>query len=107
MRRLLFSASLLIFVGCSSRKSEMAKPEAEPRPSVELEDAPINEPTPEVKKAEQQTTSNVPQRKTAGKAVKSESTTEMNDDHKEMPSHGSPDQEKIDSIKQAKQKDKK
>lgn len=85
----------------------MAKPEAEPRQSTGVKDMPANEPMPDVKTNDRKTTSNGPQQKSAGKAVKSESVNADNGVQVEMPKHDSPDQEKIDSIKQAKQKDKK
>ena len=102
MRRLLFSASLLIFVGCSSQKGEVAKPIDESvGTKTEIESIATDS---DGAKA----TSNGPKKMKAGKAeISTDSDPSANEDRREMPRHNAPDQDQIDSIKQEKQKKKK
>jgi uncharacterized protein YcfL len=105
MRKLLFSASILVFVGCSSQKPETnhsenaqveeTKSENKPETKIEAHNGSVSE-TQEAEKV-------VPadEIKTETEVV-SESSVK-----KEEPKHQSYDQSKIDSIKQAKQKGKK
>lgn len=102
MRRLLFSASLLLCIGCSSHKTDGAASEsiesvAPPTETVQVEET--EESNSEIRQAE----------KVAPTRPETKVEEEVTEPavKKEAPKHQSYDQSKIDSIKQAKQKGKK
>ena len=106
MRKLLFSLSLAVCLfGCSETKTESKNSAVEEQPSSS--DMPIdgNEES-DIQDKPQVLRSEAPEVQEAGKASP-QTATPIEDGHKEMPVHGSPDQLKIDSIKAAKQKGKK
>lgn len=113
MRRLLFSTSVLaLLVGCSSQKSEVAKPIEQESKTMTTEsneavgEAPVESVAKDNAESEGAVkTSNGPRKMTAGKASGGKVSTD--EEHIEMPKHGSPDQDQIDAIKKEKQQDKK
>ena len=110
MRRLLFSASLLLAFGCSSQKAELAKPQDELKQESNASKQSEAE-TPETFATDidgPKATSSGPRKMTAGKAEKgSIADPSANDDRREMSPNDAPGQSEIDSIKQEIQKKKK
>ncbi len=110
MRRLLFSTSLLLVFGCTSQKSEVAKPKEEPIQKASSNSAMSDEKLESIATDVDRpaAASSGPKKMSAGKAVKgTNSDPASNEDPREMPKHSGPDQDKIDSKKQEEQKKKK